>query len=168
MITSASCLGVLRWPVLHREREWEGGMKNQMALAVFLKGCYRVAEDCCDWNSNSRPAGFLRPSRTLYQPDTIAKVVKASQRPGEVKPRKAWQKRNKVKNREEMELEETRRMPLCVIVRTNWHLGSLICWQALQLDWQQLAEGDAHQGIVSPLCARHLVGDMERVELRSS
>lgn len=26
-----------RWPVLHRESEWEGGMKNQMALAVSLK-----------------------------------------------------------------------------------------------------------------------------------
>lgn len=31
----------------------------------------------------------------------------------------------------EIELGEMRRMLLCVIVRTNWHLGSLICWQAL-------------------------------------
>lgn len=37
MITSASCLGVSRRPVLHRESEWEGGMKKQMVLAVSLK-----------------------------------------------------------------------------------------------------------------------------------
>lgn len=37
VITSASFLGVSRWPVLHGEREWEGGMKNQMALTVSSK-----------------------------------------------------------------------------------------------------------------------------------
>lgn len=37
MISSAICLGVSRWPVLHRESEWEVGMKNQMVLAVSFK-----------------------------------------------------------------------------------------------------------------------------------
>lgn len=37
MITSASCLGVFRWPELHRKGEWEGDMKKQMVLAVSFK-----------------------------------------------------------------------------------------------------------------------------------
>lgn len=60
--------------------------------------------------------------------------MKESQRTEEVITRQTRREKNKVKDseeREERELGEMRRMPLCVIVRTNWHLGSLIRRQAL-------------------------------------
>lgn len=41
--------------------EWEGDMKNQMALTVSLKAVIVVVEDCCDLNTNGRAVGFLRP-----------------------------------------------------------------------------------------------------------
>lgn len=54
--------------------------------------------------------GFLRPSDALRPPVTPAKVVTGS--PQEVITWKTRQETNKVKNREEIKLEEIRRMPL--------------------------------------------------------
>ena len=92
-------------------------MKNQMALAVFLKVVIVYVRTVVIGLTSQLP---------------LCKLVKESQRPEEeVVTWRTPQERHKVKNRDEIKLEEIRRMPLCVIVRTNWHLGSLICWQAL-------------------------------------
>lgn len=37
--------------IIHRDSEWEGGIKNPDVFFCVLKGCYH--EDCCDWSSNT-------------------------------------------------------------------------------------------------------------------
>lgn len=54
----------------HTRREWVGGTyekrQNRMPL-VLLKGCYRAAEDCCDWNSNRGGRGsFSRHASPVW------------------------------------------------------------------------------------------------------